>query len=225
MVLDGAQDQIEAPPTDNALDDPDHDGVVNEIPTSLVDFMEFYLLNYFKPAVYQQTDETRQGRVFFERIGCSQCHVPDLQIARDRRVADVETFLVRNIFTDFKRHNLGPNFFERNFDGTIRKEFLTTALWGVGSTSPYGHDGRSVNLLEVILRHGGEAQGVRDAFGRLSSANQERIIAFLETLIVFPPDDTASTLDPGDRSAFNFPQFGHGSIRLSALFNNPNDPE
>jgi mono/diheme cytochrome c family protein len=264
MVLDGAQDQIEAPPTDNALDDPDHDGVVNEIPTSLVDFMEFYLLNYFKPAVYQQTDETRQGRVFFERIGCSQCHVPDLQIAKDRRVADVETaydadrgifnnlfatpaplfdllddhsgfpaikqpklqtFLVRNIFTDFKRHNLGPNFFERNFDGTIRKEFLTTALWGVGSTSPYGHDGRSVNLLEVILRHGGEAQGVRDAFGRLSSANQERIIAFLETLIVFPPDDTASTLDPGDRSAFNFPQFGHGSIRLSALFNNPNDPE
>jgi hypothetical protein len=137
----------------------------------------------------------------------------------------LQTFLVRNIFTDFKRHNLGPNFFERNFDGTIRKEFLTTALWGVGSTSPYGHDGRSVNLLEVILRHGGEAQGVRDAFGRLSSANQERIIAFLETLIVFPPDDTASTLDPGDRSAFNFPQFGHGSIRLSALFNNPNDPE
>jgi hypothetical protein len=202
--------------------------------------------------------------VIFERTGCSQCHIPDLQIAKDRRVADVETaydadrgifntlfatpapmfdllddhlgfpaikqpklqpFLVRNIFTDFKRHNLGPNFFERNFDGTIRKEFLTTPLWGVGSTAPYGHDGRSVNLLEVILRHGGEAQGVRDAFGRLSSANQERVIAFLETLILFPPDDTASTLDPGDRSAFNFPQFGHGSIRLTALFNNPNDPE
>jgi di-heme oxidoreductase (putative peroxidase) len=264
MVLDGAQDQIESPPTDNELSDPDHDGVVNEIPTSLVDFMEFYLLNYFKPAVYQQTDETRQGRVLFERVGCSQCHIPDLQIAKDRRVADVETaydsdrgifnnlfatpatlfdllddhlgfpaikqpklqaFLVRNIFTDFKRHNLGPNFFERNFDGTIRKEFLTTPLWGVGSTSPYGHDGRSINLLEVTLRHGGEAQDVRDAFGRLSLANQERIIAFLETLMVFPPDDTASTLDPGDRSAFNFPQFGHGSIRLTALFNNPNDPE
>jgi len=44
-------------------------------------------------------------------------------------------------------------------------------------------------------------------------------------LIIFPPDDTASNLDPGKRSALNFPQFGHGSIRLSALFNNPNDPE
>ena len=264
MVLDGSKDRIEAPPTDNEIADPDHDGIANEVPASLVDFMEFYLLNYFKPALYQQTDETRQGRILFERTGCADCHTSDLQINRDRRVADVETsydsehgifnnlfatptplfslfddhsgfpkvqrpklepFLVRNIFTDFKRHNLGPNFFERNFDGTLRNEFLTTPLWGVGSTGPYGHDGRSVNLLEVILRHGGEAQDARTAFARLSSGQQSRIIAFLNSLIIFPPDDTASTLDPGDRNTLNFPQFGHGSIKLSVLFNNPSDPE
>ena len=73
-------------------------------------------------------------------------------------------FLVRNIFTDFKRHDLGPDFHERNYDGTIRNEFMTTPLWGVGSTAPYGHDGRSITLEEVILRHGGEAQAARDAF-------------------------------------------------------------
>src|SRR6185503_4102071 len=201
------------------------------------------------------TDDTRQGRMLFERAGCAGCHIPDLQINRDRRVADVETsydpergifnnlfatpaplfslfddhsgfpnvkrpklepFLVRNIFTDFKRHNLGPNFFERNFDGTLRTDFLTTPLWGVGSTSPYGHDGRSINLMEVILRHGGEAQDARNAFARLSSSQQSRVIAFLNSLIIFPPEDTASTLDPGDRSAFNFPQFGHGSFKRTA---------
>lgn len=264
MVLDGTQDQIEAPPTDNELADPDHDGVANEIPTSLVDFMEFYLLNYFKPAVYQQTSDTSQGRGIFERSGCAQCHIPDLQINRDRRVADVETnydpargifnslfatanplfnavddgsgfptlkqprlqlFLVRNIFTDFKRHDLGPGFYERNFDGTLRKEFLTTPLWGVGTTAPYGHDGRSINLMEVILRHGGEARGARDAFAALSSSQQDRVLAFLNALVLFPPEDTASTLDPGNPAASDFPQFGHGSIRLSVLFNNPNDPE
>src|SRR5262245_334688 len=75
MVLDGSQDHVEAPPTDNEFADPDHDGVANEIPTSLVDFMEFYLLNYFKPALYQQTDETRQGRILFERTGCAGCHI------------------------------------------------------------------------------------------------------------------------------------------------------
>jgi CxxC motif-containing protein (DUF1111 family) len=32
---------------------------------------------------------------------------------------------------------------------------MTEPLWGVGSTSPYGHDGRSTTLQEVILRHGG----------------------------------------------------------------------
>src|SRR5262245_3715463 len=91
MVLDGSKDQVEAPPTDSEIADPDHDGVANEVPTSLVDYMEFYLLNYFKPALYQQTDDTRQGRILFERTGCAGCHIPDLLINRDRRVADVET--------------------------------------------------------------------------------------------------------------------------------------
>jgi len=40
------------------------------------------------------------------------------------------SFLVENLFTDFKRHDLGPNFYERNWDGTTQKEFLTRALLG-----------------------------------------------------------------------------------------------
>ena len=49
MVLDGALDKLEAPPTDSPTADPDGDGLVNEIPTSIVDHMEQYFLNYFKP--------------------------------------------------------------------------------------------------------------------------------------------------------------------------------
>lgn len=264
MVLNGSADLIEAPRATSETDDPDEDGKTNEIPTSLVDHFEFYLLNYFKPATYQQTTATRHGRAVFEQIGCDACHIPDLQINRDRRVADVETvydplngifnnlfataiplftasndgrgfpelklprfqpFVVKNIFTDFKRHDLGPNFFERNYDGTTRTQFLTTPLWGVGSTGPYGHDGRSINLIEVILRHGGEAQSSRDAFVRLSSANRVDLLEFLNSLVLFPPDDTASNLNPGNRNAPLFPQFGHGSIRLTVLFNNPDDVE
>ncbi|NJO12316.1 MAG: hypothetical protein HC872_01280 [Gammaproteobacteria bacterium] len=47
---------------------------------------------------------------------------------------------------------------------------MTEPLWGVGSTGPYGHDGRSINLREVILRHGGEAMASRNAFARLPEA-------------------------------------------------------
>jgi hypothetical protein len=136
-----------------------------------------------------------------------------------------QPFLVRNIYADFKRHDLGPNFYERNYDGTKRTQFLTTPLWGVGSTAPYGHDGRSINLTEVILRHGGEAQGAKDRFARMEREDRAALLDFLSFLIIFPPDDTASTLDPGNRTAAGFPQFGHGSIKLTVLFNNPSDVE
>ena len=263
MVLDGALDKIEAPATADAAADPDGDGVRHEVPIALVDYVEFYLLNYFKAARLDATPQSRIGRRTFERIGCARCHVTDLHVDRDRRVADVETeedprqgifnrlfataaalfrtevsaggpdlklpklgrFAVRDIFTDFKRHDLGPNFHERNYDGTIRKEFLTTPLWGVATTAPYGHDGRSINLTEVILRHGGEAQRSRDGFSYLSGPEQGFLLEFLQTLVLFPPDDTASNLDAGDRRDPLFPQKGHGSIRLTTLFNNPADPE
>jgi len=264
MVLDGSLDAIEAPRATGENDDPDSDGKTNEIPCSLVDHLEFYLLNYFKPAIYAQNDSTREGRQVFEDIGCTQCHVPNLQINRDRRVADVETvydpnrgifnnlfatanplfnatddghgfptlkqprfgsFLVRNIFTDFKRHDLGPGFYERNYDGTTQTQFLTTALWGVGTTAPYGHDGRSINLSEVILRHGGEAESSRNRFARLDRDEKSALLDFLNSLVLFPPDDTASNLDPGNRNALGFPQVGHGSIKLTVLFNNPADGE
>jgi len=264
MVLDGDVDQLEAPPTGDPAADPDGDGVTNEVPTSLVDHLEFYLLNYFKPATYEQTAHIRTGRKFFKQAQCTTCHIPALKIRHDRRVADVETvfdpergvfnglfatatplhgtvkdgsefpalqpplggsFVVKNIFTDLKRHDVGPGFYERNYDGTVRTQFMTTPLWGVGSTAPYGHDGRSINLMEVILRHGGEAQASAEAFAGLTPPQQRAVVDFLNSLVLFPPDDTASNLNPADPNMPQFPQVGHGSIKLSVLFNDPADPE
>jgi cytochrome c peroxidase len=129
------------------------------------------------------------------------------------------SFRVNNIFTDYKRHDLGPFFHEREYDGTLVKEFMTKPLWGVGSTAPYGHDGRSINLHEVILRHGGEAQASRNKYSQLIPDKQRQILEFLQTLLLFPPDDTASDLNAGNPSTQN-PQdpLEHGSINLGALF-------
>jgi hypothetical protein len=294
MVLDGPVDAIEAPPvTPTSGADPDGDGIQNEIPQALVDHMEFYLLHYFKPAKHVgvdagQTTEINNGRALFVQNGCATCHVPDLTINRDRRIADVETafnpaqgnpfnrlfatatafpftiddagtlpviktfadnpafpesaaaapraFVVRNFFADLKRHNLGPNFFERNHDNRTAplQLFMTEPLWGVGSTAPYGHDGRTHNLEEVILRHGGEALGARNAFNALTRANKNQVVSFLNSLILFSPDDTASNLagintNPGPQVpgavVQPFPQSGHGAIALTVLFNNPADVE
>jgi hypothetical protein len=265
MVLDGALDDIEMPPVTSAEQDGDGDGVVNEIPVSIVDHEEFYLLNYFKPAIGKQSVESTLGRIVFNQIGCTSCHVQNLTVDHDRRVADVETnydaergnpfnhlfaeavplfdaisdgtefpavkkpqagaFVVRNFFADLKRHDLGPNFHEREFNGSFRTLFMTEPLWGVATTAPYGHDGRSQNLEEVILRHGGESQRSRDLFAALPSFAQRWVFDFLGTLQVFPPDDTASSLEPIDPTLANYPQRGHGRINLTVLFNDPTDVE
>lgn len=257
MVLDGSLDKITPPPAQ----DPQNG---NEIDPALVDHLEFYLLNYFKPGHGQQNDATEEGREVFHKIGCSSCHVTNLTINHDRRVADLETvydpvkgvfnclfatatplivtkddgsgqpllklpaggsFVVKDILTDFKRHDVGPNFYERNWDGTLQTQFMTRPLWGVGSTAPYGHDGRSMTLDDVILRHGGESQKSRDAYAALPTRQSAALQAFLNSLVLFPPDDTASTLDPAVPTKPNFPQYGHGSIKLTVLFNDPTDPE
>ena len=88
----------------------------------------------------------------------------------------------------------------------------------MGPPGPYGHDGRSINLTEVILRHGGEAEESRLAFELLLPEEKQRLLAALDSLILFPPDDTASNINPGDPADPDFPQVGHGSINLGALF-------
>jgi hypothetical protein len=256
MVLDGLLDKISPPPAPDTQNG-------NEVDPAVVDHLEFYLLNYFKPGHGQQSTNTALGRVVFNKIGCSTCHVANLTVNHDRRVADVETaydptngvfnslfatasplfvtrddgsgqllklpagnsFLVKDIFTDFKRHDVGPKFYERNWDGTLQTLFMTRPLWGVGSTAPYGHDGRSMSLDDVILRHGGESQASRDAYASLPRWQSNALQAFLNSLVLFPPDDTASNLDPADPTKNNFPQYGHGSIKLTVLFNDPADPE
>src|SRR5690606_11848014 len=198
------------------------------IDAALVDHLEWYLLNYFKPAVHERTELGEMGRELMDGMGRTSCHRPSLTIARDRGVADVETrhdrrrgvfnglfatatplfrerldrpglpprrqpaggrFVVANFYSDLKRHDLGPAFWERNFDGTLQKEFVTEPLWGVGSTPPYGHDGRSINLHEVILRHGGEAQRARDRYAAAGPSAQSAVRTFLESLVLVPPDD------------------------------------
>lgn len=75
------------------------------------------------------------------------------------------------------------------------------------------------------MRHGGEAQKEAAAFARLEDDDRRSVLEFLQSLVLFPPADTASTLDPGNRSDPAFPQKGHGSIKLGVLCNVPADPE
>lgn len=103
---------------------------------------------------------------------------------------------VVELFSDLKRHEMGPQVAESVNEVTGNRQtpgtFLTKPLWGVGSTAPYLHDGRATTLVEAILEHAtgtandtSEAASARRRYFGLPSADQQALVAFLNNLVVF----------------------------------------
>jgi CxxC motif-containing protein (DUF1111 family) len=123
--------------------------------------------------------------------------------------------VVIRAFTDFKRHDMGPDLAEPLAQaGVPGNMFLTKKLWGSANESPFMHHGRATTLTEAILMHGGEAAAARSAFAALPSGDQAAVIAFLKTLQVLPEDAPSNEITGtwsgimGDEPAL---AFGHVS--------------
>ncbi len=94
------------------------------------------------------------------------------------------------LFGDLKRHTmtdrvntlLGNELLSQRFVG--RDVFMTSELWGIASTAPYGHRNDFTALDEIILAHGGDARTSRDAYAAATREDQIAIIAFLKTLVI-----------------------------------------
>jgi hypothetical protein len=105
-----------------------------------------------------------------------------------RTVPDRKAYTIRGIFSDFKYHDVGPDFYQMQFDGSIIKLWRTAPLWGVGTTAPYGHDGASLDLDSVIRRHGGEAMQSKLAYLKLTDDEQRQVQCFLSSLVLYQTD-------------------------------------
>jgi len=96
------------------------------------------------------------------------------------------------LFGDLKRHQMTDETIEQLGNELLshafvdRTIFITSELWGAGSTAPYGHRNDFTTLNEVILAHGGEARQSRDKYGEASDQQRSSIIAFLKTLVIQP---------------------------------------
>jgi len=92
------------------------------------------------------------------------------------------------LFGDLKRHKiadrqiatLGNELLAQRF--VERDIFMTSELWGIASTAPYGHRGDLTTLNEVILAHGGEARESRDRYANADEDDRRALIAFLKTM-------------------------------------------
>lgn len=100
------------------------------------------------------------------------------------------------LYSDLKRHDMGAGLAEAvDESGHGASVWLTKELWGVGSSAQYLHDGRATTLTEAILAHGGEALGSREAFAALRQRDAERVVRFLENLVLFFPEEEGAVAD------------------------------
>lgn len=235
-------------------EDPDRDGVCEEITSGDLDLIEWFQLNHPSPAEKPRSPQRERGRALLTSIGCTSCHVPDWHLEAgdaanadytkrytgDRRFFNLavaanpstgrlegrvekrdpqkrEAFTIRGVYSDFAHHDVGPAFHQVQFDGSVLKKFRTAPLWGVGSSSPYGHDGASLDLDEVIRRHGGESDASAKAYAALPEADREALLAFLRGLVLFSCDDLPCDVDGDGAISPNFTVAGQdtGPERLN----------
>jgi hypothetical protein len=110
------------------------------------------------------------------------------KVVGERWVPKREAFTIRGVYSDFKYHDVGEDFYQMQYDGSMVRQWRTSPLWGVGHTAPYGHDGASLDLDSVIRRHGGEALASRVAYTSLSDLERKQVVCFLQGLILFQTD-------------------------------------
>ena len=134
------------------------------------------------------TPQVELGERHFAAIGCAACHVPTMQTGPSPIEALNRVFV--DLYSDLLLHDMGEELADNRPDVTANgREWRTPPLWGtrlvaevLGGTPFFLHDGRATTLEAAIRAHGGEAQMAKEQFFRLSEANRQAVIAFLESL-------------------------------------------
>ena len=123
----------------------------------------------------------QQGEALFGQIGCADCHVADLRTGTGSVFPKLNN-VTFHPYSDFLLHDMGA-LDDRIAQGTAGSfEMRTASLWGVSARKTFLHDGRSTKLDDAILRHDGQGKAARDAFSKLGTADQQRVVKFLNSL-------------------------------------------
>ncbi|MGP0063025.1 MAG: di-heme oxidoredictase family protein [Isosphaeraceae bacterium] len=145
----------------------------------------------------------KAGRASFEEIGCTDCHRPNLGN-------------INGIYSDLLMHDMGPELtsvaMTLYYGPTVQvdiptsssladgSEWRTPPLWGYRDSGPYLHDGRALNLHDVVRAHKGQALQSAMSFAQLPDRRQWQIDQFLKSLAAPPPASPADLAAPKDPS-------------------------
>lgn len=160
-----------------------------EVSMATIQDVALYLRTLAPPQRGTVTAQVQRGEQVFTGIGCAGCHTPSMSTGAHPTIAALSNVEV-HLYSDLLLHDMGnalaDNFFEGEATGT---EWRTAPLWGLrlyeeqlGGTAYYLHDGRTADLTDALLFHGGEAQTARERFQNLSAEDRKALIAFLKSL-------------------------------------------
>lgn len=134
------------------------------------------------------------GERLFKQIGCVTCHVASIRTARPGTSINGGAFKVPNAlgnkiihpYSDFLVHDIGtgdgvPVLPTPEFVSTT-SQIRTAPLWALRTRNRLMHDGLSFTKQEAIQRHTGQATAVTAAYDSLSAAEQQLLLAFLDSL-------------------------------------------
>jgi CxxC motif-containing protein (DUF1111 family) len=134
------------------------------------------------------------GEALFQQVGCANCHVATFTTRNDPALEPSLRNQVIKPYSDFLLHDMGgaADFIA---DGSASgQEMRTPSLWGVRNRVPLWHDGRVAGgtlssrmlgaggVIELHNAIGSEAQPSAQAFNALSTADKDRVVAFLDSL-------------------------------------------
>lgn len=143
------------------------------------------------------TAQVQRGEKVFDKANCSVCHIPQMHTAEQVYVVDPESPVPKlnyievqalerravPAYSDFLLHNMGVNLADGIPQaGSLGGEWRTTPLWGLRNKKFLLHDGRTTDLQQAILAHGGQAQLSVDAYQKLSPQDKEDLLSFLKSL-------------------------------------------
>jgi CxxC motif-containing protein (DUF1111 family) len=144
-----------------------------------------------------QSSSSIAGEALFSQLGCTGCHTPSLTTAADptsfippstggtpissavNKALSKQTF---HPYSDFLLHSMG-SLGDGITSGSAGPTMMRTPpLWGIRAKSFYLHDGRASDLSTAISLHDGQGKAAAQAFQALSTAQQNDLVNFLDTL-------------------------------------------
>ena len=128
-------------PVDDGIADPEDTGAMFGMGVELfVDFMRALSAPPLATLTRDERREVERGAEVFESVGCTTCHVPELQTARAGELINGGTFSVPDAlgdktfhpYADFLLHDIGtgPKTLREGMPAEARGRIRTAALWG-----------------------------------------------------------------------------------------------